>query len=138
MANHEVISTIIALAAQEIDTTHTPKNMKDALSCAHADDWRKGIKREFQGLQDLKVFLKPSAKQLKLYNKTSTKIFQNHTIFKLKTDGLGNISRYKACCVLQGQTMLKGIHFDDTFSPCSCLETLCIIVVVAVQRGWKM
>ena len=75
MANHEVISTIIALAAQEIDTAHTPKNMKDALSCACADDWRKGIKREFQGLQDLKVFLKPSAKQLKLYNKTSTKIF---------------------------------------------------------------
>ena len=34
--------------------------------------------------------------------------------------------------------MLKGIHFDDTFSPCSCLETLRIIVVVAVQRGWKM
>ena len=138
MANHEVISTIIALAAQEIDTAHTPKNMKDALSCAHADDWRKGIKHEFQGLQDLKVFLKPSAKQLKLYNKTSTKIFRNHTIFKLKTDGLGNISCYKARCVLQGQTMLKGIHFDDTFSPCSCLETLRIIVVVAVQCGWKM
>ena len=34
--------------------------------------------------------------------------------------------------------MKKGIHFDDTFSPCTRLETLCIITVVAINNNWNI
>ena len=34
--------------------------------------------------------------------------------------------------------MKKGIHFDDMFSPCTRLETLRLITVVAINNNWNI
>lgn len=44
-------------------------------------------------------------------------VLGNRWVFDLKRDEKGNITRYKARLVAQGFGQIKGINFDETFSP---------------------
>jgi hypothetical protein len=59
-------------------------------------------------------------------------------IFKNKTDEHGTVVQNKACLVAQGYTQIKGIDFDETFSPVARLESIRILLSISCHLGFKL
>ena len=65
-------------------------------------------------------------------------VIGNKGIFKKKIDEEGNITRNKAPLVAQGYTQVKGIYFNETFAPVSCLESLRLLMTFACTLRFKL
>ena len=100
MASHETIYSLLVTAAMDVNTQDTPKHINEALSPNNpeAQDWTCRILNKFKGLQKHNMFRKPNRDERRAleHNGAKHKIFQNHCIFKQKTNGTGKICRYKA------------------------------------------
>ena len=59
-------------------------------------------------------------------------------IYKIKLNQEGDIQKHKARLVARGFTQKPGIDFYETFSPVDRLETIRTVIVVAVQKKWKI
>ena len=52
-------------------------------------------------------------------------------IFKNKTDEDGEIIQNKSQLVAQGYTQVKGVYFDESFTPVARLESIHILISIA-------
>lgn len=48
----------------------------------------------------------------------------------------GSIDRYKACLVAKGYTQRYGVDYQEIFAPVAKLDTIQILILLAVNRGW--
>jgi Reverse transcriptase (RNA-dependent DNA polymerase) len=59
-------------------------------------------------------------------------------VYKLKKDSKGNVVKHKARLVAKGYVQQQGIDFEEVFAPVARIETIRLIIVLAVQRGWLL
>ena len=59
-------------------------------------------------------------------------------IYKIKRDVSREITRYKARLVAKGFSQVRGIDFEEVFSPVARAESIQIIIVMAAQFKWKL
>ncbi|KAL0543593.1 hypothetical protein IC582_018693 [Cucumis melo] len=57
-------------------------------------------------------------------------------ITKLKSDG--NVEKYKARLVVKGYKQEYGVDYEEMFAPMTRIETIRLILSLAVQNGWKV
>ena len=50
----------------------------------------------------------------------------------------GDIERYKARLVVKCYNQNAGIDYDEVYSPVARLETIRLIIYIAVQNNWKI
>jgi hypothetical protein len=128
----------LLLIAMERLGLDTPATLDEALSGPNKKEWLDGLAKEFKGIFEHKVFRHMTELERKILRTTNPKIFENHCIFKLKKDESGEVARWKVRLVLQGCNMKKGIHFEETYAPCTRLETVRLMMAIAVQKKWKV
>jgi hypothetical protein len=56
-------------------------------------------------------------------------------VFKLKRDEVGAIIKHKARLVARGFLQWEGIDFDDAFAPVARMESVRLLLALAVQEG---
>jgi hypothetical protein len=56
-------------------------------------------------------------------------------IFKLKLATNGIVARYKARLLAKGFTQQKGIDYKETFSPIAKMDSICIVISIAIVEG---
>ena len=59
-------------------------------------------------------------------------------VYKANRGANGSIERYKARLAAQGFTQLSGADYDETFSPVVRMESLCMLIALSIQLGFKL
>jgi len=115
----EHIRFLLALRASE---THSlPKTFKNVtkLQADSKKRWLESCLEELKSLKDRDVY-----KIMDLPK--GRKVVKNHWVFNIKPDGC-----YRSCLVAKGFSQVKGIDFDELFSPVVCYETARLLLAIA-------
>ena len=59
-------------------------------------------------------------------------------VFNIKQDERGAVVKHKACLVVKGYVQREGIHFKEVFAPVARLETVRLLLAIAVHRTWEV
>jgi hypothetical protein len=59
-------------------------------------------------------------------------------VFKVNRDEHGNIVRYKARLVVKGYAQREGNDYTEVFAPVARMETMRLMLALAVAEGWEM
>ena len=109
-----------------------PKDFDDIFNLPDKDEWINAINEELHNMRKLNVF-RVAQSLPKGVNIVSCK-----WVLKYKRDSDGNIIKRKARLVARGFTQRYGIDYIFTFSPTLKLDSLRIIIAIAVQRNYKV
>lgn len=108
-----------------------PQTFKDATEAKDAKFWREAMREEMQSHASNDTWslapLPPNRKAIGA-----------KWVFKIKIDGTNGAKRYKARLVAKGFGQKEGIDFTETFSPVVRLNTIRILIALAVQNGMKI
>jgi hypothetical protein len=66
------------------------------------------------------------------------KIIPLKWVYALKTDGFGDIIRFKARLVAQGRKQRPGVDYFETFAPVSTHASRRVLLNLATSNGWKI
>ena len=59
-------------------------------------------------------------------------------IYKIKHATDGSVEKYKARFVAKGFSQVKGIEYEETFSPIARCTSIRTIIALAASMGWKL
>ena len=82
-----------------------------------SDKWLEAMKFEIGSMYENKVWTLvdlPDDRQS----------IENKRIFKRKTDADGSVTIYKSRLVVKGFRQVKGVYYDETFSPVAMLKSV--------------
>ena len=94
-----------------------PNNARAAMMSSNKHDWSKSILKELESLEKNNVFQvvqKPN----------NRKVISCRWVFALKRNSSGEVIRHKARLVAKGFSQVKGVDYDEVFSPVVRFETL--------------
>ena len=93
--------------------------------------WRRAMEEEIEAIEKNSTW-----ELMKLPDKC--KIIGVKWIYKIKRDNSGEIVRYKARLVAKGFSQVRGVDFEEVFSPVARAESIRIIIAMAAQFKWKL
>jgi len=120
-----------ALTAKETPVCQEPRSYEEALNSPDSDKWKEAIRKELDSHRE---------------NNTWTIVPKPHNrsligckwVFKIKRKADGSIDKYKARLVAQGFSQRPGIDYNETYSPVCRLETLRLVLTVAIILGLQI
>jgi Reverse transcriptase (RNA-dependent DNA polymerase) len=59
-------------------------------------------------------------------------------VYKIKKDSKGIVIKHKAHLVAQGYVQRYGIDYEEVFAPVARIETMRLLMTIAVQEGWSL
>ncbi|PKU85306.1 Retrovirus-related Pol polyprotein from transposon TNT 1-94 [Dendrobium catenatum] len=94
-------------------------------------EWRKAMADEFVALQQQGTWdLVPPP--------SSAPVLGCKWTFRKKFNSDGNVARFKARLVAQGNQQEYDIDYGETFSPVSKLPTIRVLFTIALSKGWSV
>lgn len=91
-------------------------------------------------------WLEAMQEELKMINKNQTweltprtqhqKVIGVKWVYKTKLNADGSVNKYKARLVAKGYAQVYGVDFTETFAPVARLDTIRLLLALAVQKGW--
>ena len=122
------LSCSYALTVNQLSTVSIPSNVQDALA---DPKWTKVMNEEVEALQKNNTW---ELCQLP----TGKKKVGCKWVFTVKLKADGSIDRYKARLVAKGYTQKYGVDYQETFAPVAKINTIRIIISIAVNRDWAL
>ena len=66
------------------------------------------------------------------------KVVKSKWVFRVKTNEKGEVGKYKARVVAKGYSQVKGVDYDQTFSPTVRFESIRQMVALGASKGLEM
>ncbi|KAG8499488.1 hypothetical protein CXB51_005964 [Gossypium anomalum] len=111
-----------------VDSIETPKNIEEALK---STKWKQAVLEEIKALEDngtWEISKLPTGK----------KTVGCKWIFTTKFKPDGSIDRYKARLVARGFAQTYGLDYEETFAPMAKLNTIRVLLSIAVNLEWPL
>jgi hypothetical protein len=119
---------VSCMAHAQSDPTTEPHHYQAALSIPH---WQSAMESEVQALHQNGTWtLVPPH--------SGINVIDSKRVFKVKKHADGTIERYKAQLVAKGFKQCYGLDYGDIFSPVVKPATICLLLSLAVTRGWSL
>ena len=122
------LSEPLKVFAYQLSTEYIPSTVEEALT---DPQWTKAIMEEMTALQKNRTWmlvLLPEGKR-----KVGCK-----WVFSIKHKADGSVERYKARLVAKGYTQTYGIDYQETFAPVAKLNTIRVLLSLAVNLDWPL
>ncbi|KAA0050709.1 Beta-galactosidase [Cucumis melo var. makuwa] len=113
---------------ENFDSTIIPKNIYTALECP---EWKNSVMEEMKALEKNRTW---EICALPKGHKT----VGCKWLFSLKYKADGTLDRHKTRLVTKGFTQTYGIDYSETFSPVAKLNTVRVLLSVAVNKNWPL
>jgi hypothetical protein len=65
-------------------------------------------------------------------------VVSSKLIYKIKHAADGSIDKYKARFVARGFSQKEGVDYEETFAPMARYTSICAVMSIATQMGWKI
>lgn len=115
----------VGLLAAVADSNE-PTTVREAIHSPEAAKWSAAMIEEYNALIENGTWelteLPPNRKAI-----------DSKWVFKVKRDGDGNIQRHKARLVEKGYSQVKGIDYDETYSPVARYSSIRFLLAMAVK-----
>ena len=109
-----------------------PSNYEEAMAGPDSDKWLEAMKSEIGSIYENEVWTLTDLPD-------DRRAIENKWIFKKKTDADGNVTIYKARLVAKGYRQVKGVDYNETFSPVAKLKSVRIMLAIAAfYEIWQM
>ena len=59
-------------------------------------------------------------------------------VYKVKKDSQGAVVKHKVRLVAKGYVQRQGVDFEEVFAPVARVESVCLLVALAAQKGWQV
>uniref|UniRef100_A0A0A9ENB8 Reverse transcriptase Ty1/copia-type domain-containing protein n=1 Tax=Arundo donax TaxID=35708 RepID=A0A0A9ENB8_ARUDO len=93
--------------------------------------WRKAMEEEMEAVEENKTW---RLVELPLGHRP----IGLRWVYKLKKDAGGNVVRHKARLVAKGYVQRAGVDFDEVFAPVARLESVRLMIAIAVHAYWEL
>ncbi|KAE8672566.1 G patch domain-containing protein TGH [Hibiscus syriacus] len=111
-----------------INSVKIPRNVTEAFQ---SPEWKHAVEEEIKALQKNKTWSLTDLPEGK-------RAVGCRWIFTVKYHSDGSVERYKARLVAKGFSQSYGIDYQETFAPVAKLNTIRILLSVAVNMDWKL
>ena len=111
-----------------------PKGYHKAMASEHASYWRAAIAAEMTGLIALRVWTIILLSEVP----ESANLMGCHFVFEVKRNQLGEIEKFKARLVADGNSQQHGVDFDRVFSTVVRLSTVRLVLAIAAARDYNL
>mmetsp|Transcript_55929 Transcript_55929/g.117024 ORF Transcript_55929/g.117024 Transcript_55929/m.117024 type:complete len:2321 (-) Transcript_55929:82-7044(-) len=108
--------------------------LREALRSRDRQKWIEAVREEINKLIARGVFRFISKQELP----EGKKAFPLHIVLKRKRNQFGEITRYKARCVLDGSQMKKNVDYFESYAPVVDFTNVRLIVSVAHANRWEL
>ena len=105
-----------------------PKSLSEALN---SEEWKEAMRMEMEALKKndtWDIVLLPEGK----------KSVGCKWVFTVQYKADGSLERYKARLVAKGYTQTYGVDYQETFEPVAKMNTVRVILALAVQFDWDL
>ena len=109
-------------------------SMGEALRSPEKDKWIEAIREEINKLTARGVFRFISKRDLP----ADKRAFPLHIVLKRKRDQFGEVTRYKARCVLDGSQMRKNVDYFESYAPVVDFTNVRLLVSIAHAKKWEL
>ena len=125
----------VATASRDLATDHkTPRYYREAQKSPDAVHWNKAMEEEIKSIQDMGCYtLIPLADV-----PDDANLIGYTWVYKIKQNGDGTISRYKARICVDGSKQKYGIDYLDTFAPVANATTIRMQLAMAIHMGYHL
>jgi hypothetical protein len=119
-----------ALVAEELHvmSSNEPTSFTEA---KHNSCWRKAMMEEMDSIEENGTW---SHIDLPL----GCKLNGVKWVFKVKRDEHGAMSKHKELLVVKGYAQRYGIDYDEVFTPMARLDSIRLLIALAVHEGWEV
>src|SRR5690606_31896233 len=121
----QVLSTV----TDQLDFSTEQKTLTSAKTRPDSPEWEVAIQKELDSLKENQVWNEVDRTK-------DRKVVDSMWVFKIKHNADGSIDRYKVRLVAKGFTQIKGLDFDETFSPVVRYDTLRLLLVLSTHHNW--
>lgn len=112
----------------------TPQTYREAVSCEQAGEWRAAMQAEIDGCEEQKTWNVIPRDSLP----KATNIIPVKWVFKIKTDELGEIAKYKARITPKGFRQRHGVDYFEVYASTGKYKTLRIALSIAAGRNLEL
>ena len=108
-----------------------PSGYREAANGPCSKYWNEAMGEEIESLEKMGTWEKVPLPE-------NRKPISCKWVYRIKYNSDGKVSRYKARVVARGFNQIEGLDFDETYAPVTRLETIRLLLAIAVEKDWEI